>query len=69
MTSNWLLLNSDNDIYLWRKIVRLDNGYDAFIYQANSNNIKPIGNYGYYSKKEALSNIDQIQKNAQNSKR
>ncbi len=45
---------------MWRKIIRLDNGYDAFIFQAKSTNIKPIGDYGYYSKKEALANIDGI---------
>jgi hypothetical protein len=64
MNSNWLLINSE-DGYLWRKIIRLENGYDAFIFQLTSTNVKPIGNYGYYTKHEALQNIDQIQKNAE----
>ena len=58
--SNWLLLTSDNNIFLWRKIIWLENGYDAFIFQAKSTNIKPNGDYGYYSKTEALQNIDGI---------
>jgi len=58
--SNWLLLNSENNIYMWRKIIRLENGYDTFIFQAKSTNIKPIGSYGYETKKEAVQNIDGI---------
>lgn len=62
MNRKWVLVQSPSEsseeiIFIWRKLIRLENGYDVFIYQATKTRIMPKGNYGYYDTKEAKENI------------